>query len=103
MTAQPKPPLQFRGYLTLSPDGSMALHKNQPRSAPGGARIMALELSVPRSLFEVPQLRAAITVTEEQATQLSIDTEAMASALSPIVGAEVAITVVYPKPTGGEE
>lgn len=94
--------ITFRGHLTLSPDGSMILHKNEPRSAPGGARIMALQISVPKSLFAVPQLRATITVTEEQATQLTIDTEAMASALSPVIGAEVAITVVYPKPTEGE-
>lgn len=87
----------FEGFLTLHPHEPTNFTSRRPKSVSGGARIMALELKVPKSLFAIPQLQAKIVVTEEQARSLNIDTKAMASALLPIVGAEVAINVVYPE------
>lgn len=87
----------FEGFLTLHPDEIMRLTSNRPKHVSGGARVMAVSIAVPQSLFSIPQLQAKITVTEEQARTLNVDTTAMASALAPIVGAEVSISVVYPE------
>ncbi|MGL4635436.1 MAG: hypothetical protein ACRCWF_05595 [Beijerinckiaceae bacterium] len=93
----------FEGFLTLHPDEPMKLTSNRPKQIYGGARVMAVSIAVPQSLFGIPQLQAKIMVTEEQARTLIVDTKAMASALAPIVGAEISISVIYPEAGDGAE
>lgn len=87
----------FRGHMTLDPEQGCKFTVNEPRGVAVGARIMAVEFAVPKSLFKTPQLSAVVTVSEEQALSVEINSEAVATALQSVIGARVAVTVEAPE------
>ena len=83
----------FRGHLSLHPEHGVKFTQNPPKSVQGGSRVMAIEVAVPKVVFDTPQLSATITVNNEGAADFNVDAVACSDALKAIVGADVSVTV----------
>ena len=86
----------FQGNLTLHPENGIKFTHGVPQGVSGGARILALEIQVPKSVFQTPALRATIDISDEQTDAIQIDTQACAGVLKEVIGADVAVTVRRP-------
>lgn len=83
----------FEGVLNVHPDKGCKLTARESKSVAAGSRNISLTINLPKSLFETPQISATVTVSDEQAHALTIDTEAAADALQAVIGAQIKVEV----------
>jgi len=83
-------------WLTFSQDGNVRLNRESPRFSPD-ERAMRVEVRLPKSLWNIPQLSAEITVPDPgQPGAIAARIEQFAEQLKTAVGCDVVLTV---KPT----
>lgn len=83
-------------YLTFNSYGNVRLTRGQP-GLDSNERAMHVTVTVPHSLFKVPQLGATINIAGRETPPFSLDLDAIESALSEAVGAKVEITIKEPE------
>ncbi|MEO1731847.1 MAG: hypothetical protein AAFR64_14075 [Pseudomonadota bacterium] len=86
---------EFTGFLTLHPTDGLKLTAREPKASPG-SRIAKIKLAVPKSFFETPSLTLTATVPEGQGGEITIDAEAAAEALEPVIGGKVRFEIEAP-------
>lgn len=91
--------LEFGIFIVFSRDGSARMTRKATNLG-RDERGMSLAVRIPKSIFETPQLRATIAVSDE-VEQVAIDIAAAAAALRGAIGCDVDIKVNEPVPEAG--
>lgn len=91
----------FYGWVVLDADGSMKLSRTEP-AVSRNQRKMKLDVTVPKSVFRTPELRAVISISDDDAPPvISAEVQARAAeALRDVIGVDIALSVS--PPAGGE-
>lgn len=79
-------------YLIVNDRGDVRMSRGYPSLA-GCERALSLTLTVPHSLFKVPQFSATIILGEAAQAEVPIDIEAAETALTKALGARVEIQI----------
>jgi hypothetical protein len=91
--------MEFNCHLVLKSDGSMRLARGQ--TALGASeRALALQLTVPQSIFKTPSLRATIEVeggTDRNGVITAEKVTAAQDAIAGALGVDVVVTVKEPE------
>lgn len=86
----------FQGHLSLHPSNGVKFTNNTPRSVAGGTRVMAIEIAVPKVVFQTPTLSATITVQNNGAAAFEVDAQTCSEALKAVIDADVTVRVSHP-------
>lgn len=92
--------LEFGVFIIFSRDGSARMTR-KPTKLGRDERGMSLAVRIPKSIFDTPQLRATIAVSDE-VEQVAIDIAAAAEALRGAIGCDVDIKVNEPATEAGQ-
>lgn len=90
--------VNYSPWLVFEEAGSVRLTRSEP-SLHRAERAMHLSMTLPRSLWAVPQLRATITVPDGASTIPPINIELAREAMKAAIGVDIDIRAVPP----GEE
>ncbi len=89
--------ITYKFWLAFDSDGNTPrTTKNLPTMGPH-SRAMHCSVSLPKSLFTRPQLKATIKVPEIDASVPEVNIEAAETALAEVIGATVSIEVLPPE------
>jgi hypothetical protein len=72
--------IEFAYWLVFNADGSMRMARGQP-DVGRTERAMSCVATLPLSLFKTPELRATITIGEQDVSAINLDIEAAAAIL----------------------
>ncbi len=86
--------VEYSFWLAFDEQGGLRMTRTEP-GVERGERAMAMTLTIPRTLFRTPSLRAKIEVEDQGPPNLQIDTGAVAEAIRQVIGADVDL-VVHP-------
>jgi hypothetical protein len=87
--------VEYSLWLAFDERGGLRMTRTQP-ALDRNERALALILTVPRSIFATPQLRATITIDDPGIPRPTIDVAAAAAALREVIGCDIEICVVAP-------
>lgn len=85
--------VEYGLWLLFDENGSLRMTRTAP-SVGRNERAMHLTLTVPRSVFRTPQLKASIEVAEGAPAVQEIDIDAASEALRRVIGVDVDLRVV---------
>lgn len=84
--------IEYAFVLVMKADGSLRLTRNMGRLM-RDERAMSCTLTVPKTIFQTPSLKAAITLSDAGAAPVQIDVEAAKTALRSALGVDIDLQV----------
>jgi hypothetical protein len=87
--------LTYTFWLTFDVQGGMKMSRGQPIVG-RGERAMQCSATLPRTLFDIPTMRAQITITDPGEKALDFDLHATGDALRKALGVDVDLQIVQP-------
>lgn len=87
--------IEYSFWLAFNANGDVRLTRQQP-DIKRTERSMKCTAVLPKSLFVIPELHAAITIQEPDAAMFNIDIEAAGEALRAVIGTDIDIRINRP-------
>lgn len=84
--------LVYHFWLVFDSAGSLRLTRKEP-AVGRQERAMAMSVTLPRSLFSTPTLKARVTVPEGEAQAIDIDIDTVSDAIKLAIGADIDLVV----------
>jgi hypothetical protein len=85
--------IDYGFWLIFGHDGSMRFTRTEP-SVDRNERKMSAQVTLPRSIFRTPELRAVLTVADPGQTGHVIDIQAASDALKGALGVDVEVRIM---------